>query len=95
MCLTHLGYIDADTRDSSTGITGYIGGDAFYVLHQAHPEYEYSALVRTQDKADKVKAKYPNVRIVLGGLDDDQVLRDEAAKADIVLREYLRCSFEF
>ncbi|KAK4500250.1 hypothetical protein PRZ48_008439 [Zasmidium cellare] len=68
-----------------TGVTGYIAGDALFALNKAHPDYEYSALVRTQDKADKVKAAYPKIRIVLGGLDDSQILEDEAARADIVL----------
>lgn len=70
----------------STGVTGYIAGDALYALHQKHPDYEYAALVRTQDKADIVKKAYPNVRIVLGGLDDSDLLKEEAAKADVVLR---------
>lgn len=70
----------------STGVTGYIAGDALYALHQKHPDYEYAALVRTQDKADIVKKAYPNVRIVQGGLDDSDLLKEEAAKADVVLR---------
>ena len=69
-----------------TGVTGYIAGDAFYALNKAHPEWEYAALVRTQEKANTVKKAYPSVRIVLGGLDDSDLLKDEAAKADIVLR---------
>lgn len=70
-----------------TGMTGYIAGDAFYTIHRAHPDYEYSALVRTEDKANKVRAAYPDVRIVIGGLDDSSILEEEAAKADIVLRK--------
>lgn len=68
-------------------MTGYIAGDALYVLNKAHPDYEYAALVRSQEKADKVKAAYPNIRIVLGDLDDSSILEEEAAKADIVLRK--------
>jgi hypothetical protein len=45
-------------------------------------------LVRTQEKADIVKKAFPNVRIVLGGNDDSDVLKEEAAKADVVLREF-------
>lgn len=60
-----------------------------YALRQKHPEYEYAALVRTQDKADLVKQAYPNIRIVLGGLDDSNLLKEEAAKADVVLRMFL------
>lgn len=70
-------------------MTGYIAGDALYALHEKHPDYEYAALVRTQDKADIVKKAYPNVRIVLGGLDDSELLKEEAAKADVVLRQLL------
>ena len=68
-------------------MTGYIAGDALYALNQKHPDYEYSALVRTQEKADIVKKAFPNVRIVLGGNDDSELLKEEAAKADVVLRE--------
>ena len=70
----------------STGATGYIAGDALVTIYNKHPDYEYVCLVRTQDKADKVTKAFPNVRIVLGGLDDSQLLEDEAAKADVVLR---------
>jgi len=45
------------------------------------------ALVRTQEKADLVKKAFPHVRIVLGDLDNADLLKEEASKADIVLRE--------
>lgn len=70
-------------------MTGYIAGDALYELYQKHPDYEYAALVRSQDKADIVKKAFPNVRIVLGGNDDSELLKEEAAKADIVLRKFM------
>lgn len=70
-----------------TGATGYIGGDALATLTQRHPEFTYSALVRSSEKADQVKAQYPNIRIVLGDLDNSQLLERESAAADIVLRE--------
>ena len=71
-----------------TGVTGYIAGDALYVLSKAHPEYEYAALVRTKEKANLVQKEYPSVRIVLGGLDDDEILKKESAEADVVLRGF-------
>lgn len=55
-------------------------------IYDKHPDYEYALLVRTQEKGDKVKKSYPNVRLVLGGLDDSKLLEEEAAKAHIVLR---------
>lgn len=74
----------ADTY--STGVTGYIAGDAFSVLQSKHPEYEYTALVRTNQKADVVKKAYPSTRTVIGDLDNSDLLKEEASKADIVLR---------
>ncbi|KAL6253164.1 hypothetical protein RBB50_000885 [Rhinocladiella similis] len=68
-----------------TGVTGYIGGDALYALNKKHPEWEYSAMIRTQEKANQVRQQYPKLRIVLGDLDDSAVLHEESAKADIVL----------
>lgn len=55
-------------------------------IHNKHPDYEYACLVRSKDKAEAVKKAFPDVRIVLGSLDDSQLLEEEAAKADIVLR---------
>jgi len=67
-----------------TGTTGYIGGDGLYVLYQAHPDWEYSALVRTKEKATQLVSKFPKVRIVYGDLDSADILEEEAKKADIV-----------
>ncbi|KAL3478910.1 nucleoside-diphosphate-sugar epimerase [Aspergillus californicus] len=68
-----------------TGITGYIGGDAFHTLQQQHPSFEFSALIRSEEKAKYVREIYPAVRVVLGGLDDAAVIEREAAWADIVI----------
>jgi nucleoside-diphosphate-sugar epimerase len=68
-----------------TGITGYVGGDAFHLLSQQHRDFEFSALIRTEAKAKYVRELYPNVRIVIGGLDDADKIEKEAAWADIVL----------
>ncbi|QIW97694.1 hypothetical protein AMS68_003212 [Peltaster fructicola] len=68
-----------------TGVTGYIGGDAAYAIAKAHPEYEYAFLVRTQEKADVVKKAFPDCRTVIGDNDSTDLLKKEAAEADIVL----------
>jgi N-acetyl-gamma-glutamylphosphate reductase len=73
---------------SRTGTTGYIGGDGLYVLYQAHPDWEFSALVRTKEKATQLVSKFPKVRIVYGDLDSADILEEEAMKADIVYRQY-------
>jgi len=71
----------------STGITGYIAGDAFVTIDEAHPDYEYTVLIRTEDKAKVVKEKYPHVRVVIGDLDSSDLIKEEASKADVVLRK--------
>jgi hypothetical protein len=70
-----------------TGVTGYIAGDALHAIYQEHPDFEYSLLVRSKEKSEQVKKSYPTARIVLGDLDSSSLLEEEAAKADVVLRE--------
>lgn len=72
----------------STGATGYIGGDALYALEQAHPEFEYTAIVRNSDRGAPVAAAYPKIRLVYGTLEDSELLEEESARADIVIRKH-------
>ncbi|CAI6253056.1 unnamed protein product [Periconia digitata] len=69
-----------------TGATGYIGGDTLHVLYEKHPDWNYAALVRTEQKAEPVKNAFPKVRIVIGNLDDADILEKEAAAADVVIQ---------
>ncbi|KAI1103610.1 NAD(P)-binding protein [Jackrogersella minutella] len=73
------------TKIFLTGATGYIGGDALYSLVKAHPEYEYTLLVRNEERGEPVAAAYPQARLVYGTLDDTAVIEKEAAAADIVV----------
>ncbi|KAI0205383.1 nucleoside-diphosphate-sugar epimerase [Astrocystis sublimbata] len=68
-----------------TGATGYTGGDALYALHQAHPDFEFTLLVRNEERAKLVSGQYPNAKFVYGGLDDSEVIENAAAAADIVV----------
>ncbi|KAB8208174.1 nucleoside-diphosphate-sugar epimerase [Aspergillus parasiticus] len=73
------------TKLFATGATGYIGGDALTAIVAAHPEYEITALARSsEDKAAAINQAFPSVRVVIGSLDDTELLVREAAKADIV-----------
>jgi nucleoside-diphosphate-sugar epimerase len=72
-----------------TGATGYIGGDTLYELYNKHPEYSYTALVRTAEKGKSVTDKFPKVKTVQGDNDSSDLLKEEASKADIVIREFL------
>ncbi|KAF2128672.1 NAD dependent epimerase/dehydratase family protein [Dothidotthia symphoricarpi CBS 119687] len=68
-----------------TGATGYIGGDALYVVANAYPDLEITALVRNSDKGGKVAAQFAKIRLAYGDLDSSELLTKEAAQADIVL----------
>ncbi|KAH0404878.1 NAD(P)-binding protein, partial [Aureobasidium melanogenum] len=68
-----------------TGATGYIGGDTLYELYNKHPEYSYTALVRTPEKGKSVTDKFPKVKTVQGDNDSSDLLKEEASKADIVI----------
>ncbi|KAG9751495.1 NAD(P)-binding protein, partial [Aureobasidium melanogenum] len=68
-----------------TGATGYIGGDLLYELYNKHPEYSYTALVRTPEKGKSVTDKFPKVKTVQGDNDSSDLLKEETSKADIVI----------
>ena len=77
--------IDADQWSlTRLGTTGFIGGEAFYTISQAHPEIEWTSLVRNSDKGAKVAAQYPKVRLVYGDLDSASLIEEESRNADIV-----------
>ncbi|KAI0157631.1 nucleoside-diphosphate-sugar epimerase [Xylariaceae sp. FL1272] len=68
-----------------TGATGYIGGEALYSISKAHPEAEFTLLVRNEEKAKQVADKYPKAKFVYGDLDSSDVIEKAAAEADIVV----------
>lgn len=81
---------------SRTGATGYIGGEVLHSLHQAHPDYKIVALIRDEQKASRVLAAYPKVRVVLADLDNVDIVEQESRKAHVVIREsYLSLSNGF
>jgi hypothetical protein len=73
--------------NSSTGATGYIGGEVLHALQHAHPDYEVAALIRDKEKASKVLGAFPKVRVVLADLDNVDIIEEESRKANIVIRE--------
>ncbi|KAJ5598658.1 hypothetical protein N7537_008742 [Penicillium hordei] len=68
-----------------TGATGYIGGEVLHVLQHAHPDYKVAALIRDSEKAGKVLAAFPKVRVVLADLDNVKIIEKESHKANIVI----------
>jgi nucleoside-diphosphate-sugar epimerase len=66
-------------------VTGYIGGDIFYTLYNAHPDWDYTLLVRNSDRGAPVAAKYPTAKLIYGDLSASDVISAAAAEADVVV----------
>lgn len=58
-----------------------------YSLVNAHPEFAIRALVRDSAKAQAITRAFPNVQVVEGSLDDEELMAQEAGKANIILRK--------
>lgn len=71
---------------TSTGSTGYIGGTVLNKLYHHDPDYSITVLLRSTPA--HFEAQYPRIRIVNGDFDSVAILEDEAAKADVVIREH-------
>lgn len=69
-----------------TGVTGYIGGDGLFAIASSHPDWQFSALVRSEEKSTQVTSKYPQIRTVIGDLDSSELIEEEVKNADIVFR---------
>ncbi|KAN0094037.1 NAD(P)-binding protein [Hyaloscypha variabilis] len=69
-----------------TGVSGYIGGQLLHDITKAHPEYQIRALVRTTPQLQKIATAYPSIHLVLGDLDSAEILKAEAARADVVFQ---------
>lgn len=72
---------------SSTGATGYIGGDALFAIRHAQPDWRLKVLVRDEEKAAKIRTNLPGVETVMGSLDDFDVIKNSVSGADIVIRK--------
>jgi uncharacterized protein YbjT (DUF2867 family) len=71
---------------SLTASSGYIGGAVTSRLleHPTGPNLKFSALVRSQDKANKLKSEF-NIEAVVGDLSDSALVERLASDTDIVL----------
>lgn len=67
-----------------------MGGEAFYQLYSKHPDFEYTLLLRNEERGKLFLDKYPakdNIHLVYGSLDSEDVIEKAAADADIVVRK--------
>lgn len=67
------------------GATGFIEATAFDLMYVKHPEYDYTALVRSQEKAVALVTRYPLLRMVVGDLTILELIELEAENANIVI----------
>ncbi|KAI6044874.1 hypothetical protein EDC04DRAFT_271088 [Pisolithus marmoratus] len=69
------------------GATGYLGSEFLLLLNRELPELHIVALMRnvTPEREAQLRALYPNSSVVEGTLDDDAVIKEQAAKADTVI----------
>ncbi|PPJ52871.1 hypothetical protein CBER1_11202 [Cercospora berteroae] len=67
-----------------TGTTGYVGGTVLDTPYNAHPEYNFTAILR-KDPPSNFKSKYPNVKVIKGSYDDAEILQSAAKDVDIVV----------
>ena len=79
---------------SSTGASGYVGGQILKELAQSHPTFTVTALVRDAHVADRISTLYPRTQIVIGSLDDADLVEEEASKASIILSTHVFCLFK-
>ncbi|KFG83011.1 putative nucleoside-diphosphate-sugar epimerase [Metarhizium anisopliae] len=68
-----------------TGASGYIGGQVLRELSRSQTKFSIRALVRDPKKALAIKDVFPDVRAVIGDLDNTELLIRETADAAIVL----------
>ncbi|KAF1968593.1 NAD(P)-binding protein [Bimuria novae-zelandiae CBS 107.79] len=72
------------TKVFATGATGYVGGDALHILFQTYPDWHYTLLARDPTRLGSLTSEHPSIRVVKGDLNSLELLKSEAATADIV-----------
>ncbi|KAF9565249.1 NAD(P)-binding protein [Agrocybe pediades] len=77
--------MSSKTNILMTGVTGYIGGSvlARFLAHPDFPSFNITTLVRSPEKAEKLKAL--GVEAVVGSHSDEKLVEVLAAKSDVVI----------
>ena len=69
-----------------TGVSGFLGGHTVMRIMEQHPEWNVVVLVRNEEQKNTVLTRWPKIEVVLGDLDNKELLIEEGKKADVVLR---------
>jgi 1-deoxy-D-xylulose 5-phosphate reductoisomerase len=75
----------ADTQVFFLGATGFVGATVFDLIYAKHPEYRFTALVRSNEKATDLINRYPLVHVIIGDANNTDLIQKESAKANIVI----------
>ena len=67
------------------GISGFVGAHTVGHLIEKYPDYNVIGLVRNDEQAKLIEARWPHVKTVIGTLDTPDVLVEQASKADVVI----------
>ncbi|KIJ62245.1 hypothetical protein HYDPIDRAFT_114722 [Hydnomerulius pinastri MD-312] len=69
------------------GATGYLGSQFLLLLNSKLPDLHVIALVRnlTPERKEQLQNVYSNISFVEGTLDDDAIIQEQVAKADITI----------
>lgn len=78
--------LEIDNWSDSTGGSGYIGGSILHSLVKTFPHLEVTALVRNEEKAAKITAAHPDVKIAIGDFNSKEVIERAAEESNIVIR---------
>lgn len=67
-------------------VDSFVGGEILHTLARAgHSGLHITSLVRDSSKAEQVQLAYPDVKTILGDLDDADLVKEESKAADVVL----------
>ena len=78
-------FIMADVNVFILGATGYIGAAVLDLLYAKHPEYRFTALVRSTAAGKELLDRYPLLRPVMGDLENAKLIETESENANIVI----------
>ena len=69
------------------GATGHIGGAVLDLISSELAKLSILALVRDEQKSERLVAKYPRVSTLIGDLDSTELLETNSYNADVVIRK--------
>jgi len=79
----------ADHGRCRIGATGHIGGAVLDELIRSRPGISITAVVRKHEDRATLEARYPGVEVVVGSLEETELLRELASEAAVIISRWL------